>query len=566
MTKRVAIYARHSTNKQNETSSQDQIDACSKYIEQQGWQLQGCYKDEAISGANAINRPGFLALTEASRNKEYDLVLVEDIDRLGRNVADVTKFNEILEHNKQELFTIYNGKVDAILLGVKATLDQAERKKIGEKTRRGMKANAIKGKVASGLAYGYYICEHSQSGRSINEEQAKIVNRIFEEYAAGITPENIAKSLNEDGIAGPGRNGKWLNTSIRGQGKRATGILNNELYIGSYVFNKTSFAKNPETAKREASINESDQHISVEIPELRIVSDELWNNVKTRQEEIKQRSNQDGVKSALSASRRSKYISSGLLRCSHCGGAYIMYGKNHMRCKNHKNGDSMCQNSQSFKRVNIEERILAVLKTELVTPELIKTFTDAYMEEMNRLQSEGDATPDKIQKQIEQAEKAIANLVQSLEEGNSSKYIFNKLAEREQEVEQLKDQLEAAQANDHYFSINNDLPGHFTSIVQDLHKHLEQDPIQRQAVDIIQSLITKIEVIPNKEAEDGVELTIEGDLAQILFLCNGASQMEKVEVKDSDNPKSTKLPASFLAESQVSVVAGARFELTTFRL
>jgi hypothetical protein len=59
----------------------------------------------------------------------------------------------------------------------------------------------------------------------------EIVRRIFRDFAAGIGPRAIAKTLNDQGVAGP--EGKlWSDTTIRGHVKRGTGIVNNELYIG----------------------------------------------------------------------------------------------------------------------------------------------------------------------------------------------------------------------------------------------------------------------------------------------------------------------------------------------
>jgi site-specific DNA recombinase len=57
------------------------------------------------------------------------------------------------------------------------------------------------------------------------------VRRIFELFAAGVSPREIAKRLNAEGVPGPdGR--EWRDTTMRGQPDRGAGILNNALYAG----------------------------------------------------------------------------------------------------------------------------------------------------------------------------------------------------------------------------------------------------------------------------------------------------------------------------------------------
>jgi site-specific DNA recombinase len=58
--------------------------------------------------------------------------------------------------------------------------------------------------------------------------------------------------------------------------KRGNGILNREFYIGRMVWNRQRFIKDPETGKRQARPNPAAEWIVQEIPELRVIDDELW--------------------------------------------------------------------------------------------------------------------------------------------------------------------------------------------------------------------------------------------------------------------------------------------------
>jgi hypothetical protein len=118
----------------------------------------------------------------------------------------------------------------------------------------------------------------------------------------------------------PGPRGlKWRDTAIRGHVDRGTGILNNEAYRGRLIFNRRKFRKNPKTEKREARMNGESSWVIVDVPELRIIDDALWDRVKQRQ--IAVRDNYEATTTnKLNRTHRPSYLLSGILRCAHCGG------------------------------------------------------------------------------------------------------------------------------------------------------------------------------------------------------------------------------------------------------
>ncbi len=79
--------------------------------------------------------------------------------------------------------------------------------------------------------------------------------------------------LNNEGIPGP--RGTWGASTIYGNHQRGTGILNNELYIGRLVWNRQRFIKDPNTGKRQARPNPQEEWVVEDVPDLRIVSDDL---------------------------------------------------------------------------------------------------------------------------------------------------------------------------------------------------------------------------------------------------------------------------------------------------
>jgi site-specific DNA recombinase len=85
---RVVIYARFSSEKQNERSIEDQIAVCRELCNREGYNVVSTFDDRAVSGASIVNRQGWLALMRAADRREFDIVVAEDIDRLFRDQAD----------------------------------------------------------------------------------------------------------------------------------------------------------------------------------------------------------------------------------------------------------------------------------------------------------------------------------------------------------------------------------------------------------------------------------------------------------------------------------------------
>ena len=104
---------------------------------------------------------------------------------------------------------------------------------------------------------------------------------IFESFARGKSPCEIAHILNADGVPGAGGR-QWSDTTIRGHHARRTGILRNELCVGRLVWNRQRYIKDPWTGKRLARPNPESEWIIHEVPMLRIVGQELWDQVQSR--------------------------------------------------------------------------------------------------------------------------------------------------------------------------------------------------------------------------------------------------------------------------------------------
>jgi site-specific DNA recombinase len=180
------------------------------------------------------------------------------------------------------IVTLPEGEISELHVGLKGTMNALFLKDLAAKTHRGLRGRVEDGKSGGGLCYGYRVVKKlDQRGdlirgdREIDEAQAIVACRIFRDFASGISPRAIARALNAEGIVGPDGN-LWNDSTIRGHVKRGTGLINNELYVGRLVWNRQRYVKDPSTGRRVSRMNAESEWIVAEVPELRIIDDELW--------------------------------------------------------------------------------------------------------------------------------------------------------------------------------------------------------------------------------------------------------------------------------------------------
>ncbi len=441
-------------------------------------------------------------------------------------------------------------------VGMLGTMSEMFLKDLKEKTKRGMLGNINAGKVPSGLAFGYDVAKEGdnvQGNRKINKVEAAVVVRIFEEYANGKSPRQIAKDLNADGIPGP-KGRKWKDTTIRGQIYRGTGILNQFLYIGINCWNMCSYVKDPRTGKRVARPNPEELWETSEVPELRIISDDLWNKVKARQKSVFKKMERDENGNALNRVHRKRFLLSGLLKCSECGGNYSVISKDRYGCSNHKRGSSSCTNSITIKRQVLESRILSALKHNLIKPELVKAFVAEYTKAMKEKFAKANESQDLLQAQLKQIDSKIEGIMRAIEDGLYSPSMKARLEGLEEDKAKLQTELDLAEQNAPVYSLHPNIEELYARQVQRLEEALNSECVSTQAIELIQSMLDKIVLTPDETADNNLAIDLYGDLAQILSVCHAAEGQ-----KDQ-------LPDPIGTGSQITVVAGARFELTTFRL
>lgn len=401
---RCAVYARFSTDKQDMLSIETQLMMCRREIERQGWSEVACFTDAAESAAT-LHRPGMQALLATIQAGYIDIVYADAMDRLSRSQADIASLFERLRFRGIILATRKEGVVTPLHIGMMGTINAEQLSATSEKTRDALVRRHAMGRNPGGSAYGYETRvaydgngERIRGLQQIVPAEAAIVVRIYEDYAAGLSPIAIARHLNAEGVPSPhgGRPGKgrinlaaWTPNTLTGNAARGTGILNNQLYIGQRPYGKQTYRKNPDTGKRHAFIIGTDAATTlVAAPDLRIVSDALWEAVKARQAALARGSRTEPAAPARPyfSQQRPKYLLTGTITCGVCGSSYAKSGPHRFGCQGAaKKGPTWCDNRLTIRQDALDARVLRGLTTAMLRDDLVAAFLEEYAAETHRL-------------------------------------------------------------------------------------------------------------------------------------------------------------------------------------
>ncbi len=229
--KYAVIYARYSSERQNDQSIEGQLRICNKYAEDNGLTIVDTYIDRAMTGTNDQRAAFQQMLTDCERTVLWDIVLVYAIDRFGRNSIEIAVNKQRLKkHNKtlisatQRTSENIDGSknLDGILLeNMYIGLAEYYSAELSQKVKRGIFENHQKGLYHGGtLPYGYYTVDRKIH---VDEEKADIVRSIFQQYAEGRGGNEIMDDLKIKGVLHRGRN---FSTST------FYAMLRNKKYIG----------------------------------------------------------------------------------------------------------------------------------------------------------------------------------------------------------------------------------------------------------------------------------------------------------------------------------------------
>ena len=237
--KRVAVYARVSTDDPRQTSSYElQKNHYTDLVNRRpDWELVDIYADEGISGTSLNHRDSFLRMIEDCNNDKIDLIVTKSVSRFARNIMDCIGYVRLLKGRKPpigiffETENIYTLDPNSEMsLAFIATLAQEESHTKSEIMNASIEMRFKRGIFLTPALLGYDLDE--DGNLTINEEEAQTVRLIFFLYLYGYSTKGIAEILTKLERRTKKGNTTWSSGSI-------LQILQNERHCGDVLARKT---------------------------------------------------------------------------------------------------------------------------------------------------------------------------------------------------------------------------------------------------------------------------------------------------------------------------------------
>lgn len=367
-----------------------------------------------MTGTND-NRTAFQKMLQDSNKRAWDIVLVYKLDRFSRNKYEMAMHRKTLRDNGIRLVSAMENIPDSpegiILESLLEGMAEYYSAELSQKVRRGMNESRLKGQFTGGfVVYGYNIVNKKIV---INEHEADIVNLIFQRYASGVFVKDIIAELNEKGILNKHGRPFAINTIHH--------ILENEHYTGIYRL--------------------KDEIFTNIYP--RIVSDELFNLVKDKKKDNRYGGRKPNV----------IYLLSKKIKCGYCGrpvngitGTSKTGKVKRYYCCAGVYGRKGCQKKYTNKE-NLENVVIQSLQRAFLDDANISKFADMVLE-ANKKRIENNFVISLLQKELNQVNNAINNMLAAIEKGVVTESTTKRLKELEVKQADFREKIALEQAKE----------------------------------------------------------------------------------------------------------------------
>ena len=398
---KAVIYARYSSDSQREESIEGQLRECAAFAEKNGITVLRHYIDRAYS-AKTDNRPEFQHMIKDSGKRLFDIVIVWKLDRFARNRYDSARYKATLKKNGVKVVSateiISEGAEGIILESVLEGYAEYYSADLSEKVVRGMTDNALKCKFNGGMMPIGYVIDAEQHFQ-IDPLTAPFVLEAFKRYDGGETISSIMNWLNEQGLT----NTRGRKTTFNSVGH----ILHNRRYIGEFRY-------------RDVIVPDG-------IPA--IVPQDLFDRVQEKLAKNK--------KAPARHKAEDDYLLTTKLFCSYCGGesGTSRTGKVHhyYKCVSVKKKRAECH-KRPVKKGWIEDLVVNETMKMVMDDKAIEAIVSMLMD----LQERDNVNVPLYEQQLREAETAISNLLNAIQQG----ILTRSTKERLEELENRRDELE----------------------------------------------------------------------------------------------------------------------------
>ena len=444
---RVTAYCRVSTDSEDQLNSyQSQKEYYKDKINSNNeWTYVEIYADEAISGTVANKRNDFMKMIEDALNNKFDLIITKSISRFARNTVDTLKYVRILKEKNVAVIFEEEGintleMSGELLLTILSSVAQQESENISSHVKLGLKMKKERGELVgfnNCLGYRY---DAKTKTMSIVEEEAEIVQYIYNRYLEGYGAERIAKELSKLEYKSPKtKSSIWYESTVRK-------ILKNEKYRGDVLQGKT-FTIDPISHKRLVNMGEEDKFY-IENHHKPIISPEDFDEV---QKIMKQRCGARKTGRRLGNISR-KFALSSRMVCGFCGSVLSrrsLYSNKKQTmpswlCQiSFKKGKEFCKESKIIKEEIVENAFLDVYRlitnnNKLVVDDFVKNMKKSMQDNNSQIKLQ------KLQNQLENIENKSQSLIEFLLNGIIDKESYQKQKEQyDIKIENIQKEIES---------------------------------------------------------------------------------------------------------------------------
>ena len=299
--------------------------------------LVGEYCDDGFSGMD-FNRKDFIRLEKDAAAGKFDMVLVKDISRFGREQTGVTiAINRFISKYRVNVISItedYNcaEDLDGLEMKIKILLNEFYSQNISEKVRAEVRSKQELGKFIGAFpSYGYKKDPTDRNHLIIDKEAAAVVKRVFDEFLNGKGKLTIARDLNRDGIPCPSlykelngfnyKNANKLDSTRQWTYSTVNKVLHNRIYTGAMVQGKSKLSK----FDRECKVFDDNDNIRIKTKQ---IEEDKWFVVENTHEPIISNDEFEITRGLLKRNSRTinfENISlfAGMIKCGDCGKALV---------------------------------------------------------------------------------------------------------------------------------------------------------------------------------------------------------------------------------------------------
>ena len=436
------IYARFSSNNQQEISITGQLDRCLEHCERYRLRVKAIYVDMAQS-ARFDNRVAFQKLNADVLEEFYNgcRLLVYSNSRFARNRSDSVFYRDFYGRFGIEFDSVTEicprGKDGTFITSIREVMDQYYSEDLAQNVTRGLLQRAQMCQYTGGMVtYGYKVNPLTKQ-YEICESEAENVRMVFKMYVAKQGYTEILQELDKRGAVC--RSGKPFNKNAIGD------MVSNEKYAGIYTYNKRT-GKNAIGERNSHSYKDDSEVIRIPGGVPAIVDEHTFKQAQKRKEENK--------KGTRSRREKENYLLTGLIVCGERGHAFTsnrkFSGRNKKkyltyRCTNHNKG-SKCT-CKEVNRDYLEAFVLDTILEQVVSDNRRDELVEEFRNQQGNAVKEHADKQIRLKQEIAAIESKNEGILSVIESGKALPILIDRLERNTKDIERIKADLEVLLAH-----------------------------------------------------------------------------------------------------------------------